>query len=147
MDTTTTGRLSVAAAASGTEGNVVTIKRLLALLLSASVLLALAACSAPNVRGVYVADFSTSQDPNVAMAGKLQRLSLKFNDKRASLQVEALGQTQTAEKDVEYKGKKVILTDPSARSEPRWIMSIESKDTLECESCPKGMPRLWRKVK
>jgi len=126
---------------------VVTIKRFLAPVLLASVLLTLAACSAPNVRGVYVADFSTSQDPNVAMAGKLQRLSLKFNGKRANLQVEALGQTQTAEKDVEFKGKKVVLSDPSARSEPSWVMLIKNEDTLECESCPKGMPRLWRKVK
>jgi len=129
------------------EDNVVTIKRILAPVLSASVLLALAACSTPNVRGVYVADFSTSQDPNVVMAGKLQRLSLAFNGKRVNLQVEALGQTQTAKKDVEFKGKKIVLSDPSARSEPSWVMMIKNEDTLECESCPKGMPRLWRKVK
>jgi hypothetical protein len=129
------------------EGNVVTIKHFLAPVSSAALLLTLAACSAPNVRGVYVADFSTSQDPNVAMAGKLQRLSLKFDGKQVNLQVEALGQTQTAQKDAKFEGNKIVLSDPSARSEPRWVMLIKNEDTLECDSCPKGMPRLWRKVK
>lgn len=109
------------------------------------VLLGAVACSKPTVQGVYVADFSTSPDPTIALAGKLQTLSLRFEDGSVSMETVALGQSETAKKDAVFRGKKIILSDPDDGSQPKWVMVIKDPDTLVCETCPEGMPKIWKK--
>lgn len=108
-------------------------------------LLGLTGCSKPSLDGVYLADFSTSDDPNVALAGKLQNLSLHFQGDSVSMEMSAMGQSEAAKRRADYRDDEAILTDPADSSNPKWVMLIKDEHTLECKVCPKGMPRIWRK--
>jgi hypothetical protein len=120
-------------------------KFVVSLALVGLVVLGPVACSKPTLQGVYVADFSTSPDPTIALAGKLQKLSLRFEDGNVSMETIALGQSETARKNAVFRGDRIILSDPDDGGQAKWVMVIKDADTLVCQTCPRGMPRIWKK--
>lgn len=104
----------------------------------------LAACTS-KPEGTYYADFSSSGDPNVALAASLMKLSLSFAGDDVTMQIQALGNSETVEIGAEYKGGTVVLTKPDDPKKEQMVLKIEDDATLRCEQCPAGMPSLWKK--
>lgn len=112
--------------------------------LSALALLFLAACT-KQPEGTYHADFSSSDDPNVAVAAALMNLSLTFAGEQVSMQVTALGQSKTEPVLATYDGDQVLLKVASAPDGNEMVFDLEDENTLQCAQCPPGLPSVWRK--
>ena len=107
-------------------------------------LVALAACSS-KPEGTYYADFSSSTDPNVALAAALMKLSLTFEGDEVTMQIDALGNSEKVDVDAKYNGDTITLTKPGDPKEEEMILTVKDGETLECEQCPDGMPSVWKK--
>lgn len=107
-------------------------------------LLVLAACSS-KPEGTYYADFSSSSDANVALAAALMKLSLKFAGDDVTMEISALGNTETVDVQAEYNGDTVVLTKAGDPNNEEMILMVKDENTLECKQCPSGMPTQWKK--
>lgn len=107
-------------------------------------LVVLAACS-KKPEGTYYADFDSSNDPNVALAAALMKLSLTFKDSAVTMEVSAMGNSETVDVDAAYDGDSVVLTKPDDPKKEKLILTVQDEDTLQCQQCPAGMPTVWRK--
>ncbi len=113
--------------------------------IGAIAVVALAACSS-KPEGTYVADFSSSNDPNVALASALMKLSITFDqDHQASMEIEALGNSEKVKVDTVYDGDRIVLTKPDDPKKEKLVLTAEDENTLKCEACPEGMPSVWKK--
>lgn len=106
--------------------------------------LVLAACSS-KPEGKYFADFSSSDDPNVALAAALMKMSLDFSGDQVVMEISALGNSEQMEVEAEYKGDTIVLTKPDDPKKEEMVLTVKDSDTLECKDCPSGMPTVWRK--
>ncbi len=113
--------------------------------IGAIAVVALAACSS-KPEGTYVADFSSSNNPNVALASALMKMSLTFDqDHQAIMEIEALGNSEKVKVDSVYDGDRVVLTRPHDPKKEKFVFAIKDESTLKCEKCPEGMPSVWKK--
>lgn len=113
-------------------------------LIAASVL-TLAACTSKPA-GTYEADFSSSTDPNVALAASLMKLSLTFEgDDKVTMEISALGNTEQVNVDAHYKDDSIVLTRLDDPRKQELVFTLEDANTLQCQQCPPGMPTVWKK--
>lgn len=109
-----------------------------------SAALVLAACSS-KPEGTYYADFSSSDDPNVALAAALMKMSLNFAGDKVTMEISALGNSEKVEVEADYKGDTVILTKADDPKNEEMVLTVKNDETLECKDCPSGMPTIWKK--
>ncbi len=113
--------------------------------IGAIAVVALAACTS-KPEGTYFGDFSSSNDPNVALASALMKLSITFDkDHQASMEIEALGNSEKVKVDTVYDGDRIVLTRPHDLKKEKFVFTIKDENTLECEKCPDGLPSVWKK--
>ena len=105
----------------------------------------LSACATTTqqpVSGTYRADFDSSSAPDVALAGQLQELALRFEGDRVFMRMDALGANKTLPVDARFESGRVVLEQPED-----WVLAIRDAETLECVRCPEGVPDLWKKAR
>lgn len=99
-------------------------------------------------QGQYRADFASSENPDVKLAGKLMDMSLEFQQDAAYLHISALGATADMDVQASKQGDRILVTQPAQGDfkEHRLELEVQDGATLRCTVCPRGLPQRWVKV-
>jgi hypothetical protein len=114
--------------------------------LAAMLLVTAAACAKSPVEGVYYADFASSKNPDVALAAKLEKMSLNVKGQQVTMEVSAMGKRRQLATEARLDGKKITVAVKEPEQETL-VLVVKDERTLECIACSEGMPTIWKKQK
>ena len=124
------------------------MKKRIAYLFVAFLVMGLAACSGKKIDGTYYADFTSIKGKNsqqAKLAAAMMKLSLNFDGSDVTVNISIMGQTKSEKLQATYSGDEVTLKHPKDKGK-EIVMVAKGSDRLECVKCPNGFPTVWTKT-
>ena len=126
------------------------MKKRIAYLFVAFLVLGLVACSGKKIDGTYYADMTTltniseKDKAKAKLIAAMMKLSLTFKGDDVSMSISIMGQKKSEKLKATYNGNEVKLESLKKKGKSI-VLVAKSSDRLECKVCPKGFPGVWKK--
>ncbi len=126
------------------------MKKRIAYLFVAFLVLGLVACSGKKIDGTYHADMTTLSNisekdkAKAKLIAAMMKLSLTFKGDDVSMSIFFMGRKESKKLKATYNGNEVKLEFLKKKFKPI-VLVAKSSDRLECKVCPKNFPGVWKK--